>query len=86
MMKIAGSGSGSISQRHGSADPDPHHPQHWFPGPAKTFRPNKVKFKHALLSGPPKISGGPSQIIQAFEYGCASQEFEDNMTFLRESL
>ncbi len=24
MMKIAGSGSGSISQRHGSTDPDPH--------------------------------------------------------------
>jgi hypothetical protein len=23
-MKIAGSGSGSISQRHGSTDPDPH--------------------------------------------------------------
>jgi hypothetical protein len=23
-MKIEGSGSGSISQRHGSADPDPH--------------------------------------------------------------
>ncbi len=38
MMKIAGSGSESISQRHGSADsdpdPDPHQnvmdPQHWF--------------------------------------------------------
>jgi hypothetical protein len=33
MSKIAGSGSGSISQRHGSADPDPHknviYPQHW---------------------------------------------------------
>jgi hypothetical protein len=35
-MKIAGSESGSvsISQRHGSADPDPHQyvmdPQHWF--------------------------------------------------------
>jgi hypothetical protein len=35
MMKIAGSGSdsGSISQRHRSADPDPHQnvmdPQHW---------------------------------------------------------
>jgi hypothetical protein len=35
MTKIAGSGSesGSISQRHGSADPDPHQnvtdPQHW---------------------------------------------------------
>jgi hypothetical protein len=24
MTKIGGSGSGSISQRHGSADPDPH--------------------------------------------------------------
>jgi len=24
MMKIEGSASGSISQRHGSADPDPH--------------------------------------------------------------
>jgi hypothetical protein len=33
MTKIAGSGSGSISQRHGSADPDPHQnvmdPEHW---------------------------------------------------------
>jgi hypothetical protein len=32
-MKIAGSGSGFISQRHGSADPDRHQnvmdPQHW---------------------------------------------------------
>jgi hypothetical protein len=32
MPKIAG--SGSISQRHGSADPDPHQnvmdPEHWF--------------------------------------------------------
>jgi hypothetical protein len=40
MMKIEGSGSRSISQRHGSADPDPHQnvmdPQHWLlnlPGP-----------------------------------------------------
>jgi hypothetical protein len=39
-MKIEGSGSesgsGSISPRHGSADPDPHHnimdPQHWCQG------------------------------------------------------
>jgi hypothetical protein len=36
MMKLAGSGSesGSISQSHGSADPDPHQnvmdPQHWY--------------------------------------------------------
>ena len=34
MMKIEGTGSGSISQKHGSADPDPHQkvmvPQHWF--------------------------------------------------------
>ncbi len=33
MTKIAGSGSGSISQRYGSADPDPHKnimdPEHW---------------------------------------------------------
>jgi hypothetical protein len=35
MTKIAGTGSGSISQRHGSADPDPDppqnvmDPQHW---------------------------------------------------------
>ncbi len=32
-MKTEGSGSGSISQRHGSADPDKHQnfmdPQHW---------------------------------------------------------
>jgi hypothetical protein len=27
MTKIAGSGSGSISQRHGTADPDPDPPQ-----------------------------------------------------------
>jgi hypothetical protein len=37
-MKIEGSGSGSISQRHGSADPDPHQnvidPQHCFVGHA----------------------------------------------------
>ncbi len=36
MTKIAGSGSGSISQRHGSEDPDPHQnvmdPEHWFVG------------------------------------------------------
>jgi hypothetical protein len=36
MTKISGSGSGSISQRHGSADPDPHQnamdPQHWIDG------------------------------------------------------
>jgi hypothetical protein len=33
MTRIAGSGSGSISHRHGSADPDPYQnvtdPQHW---------------------------------------------------------
>jgi hypothetical protein len=33
MMKVEGSASGSIIQRHGSADPDPHQnvmdPQHW---------------------------------------------------------
>jgi hypothetical protein len=35
MTKIAGSGSGSIGQRHGSADPDPDprqnvmEPEHW---------------------------------------------------------
>jgi hypothetical protein len=42
-MKIEGSGSasesGSISQRRGSADPDPHQnvmdPQHWFPDSGK---------------------------------------------------
>jgi hypothetical protein len=32
----SGAGSGSISQRYGSADPDPHQkvtdPQHWYPG------------------------------------------------------
>ncbi len=35
MTKMAGSGSGSISQRHGSVDPDPPQnvmdPQHWLP-------------------------------------------------------
>ncbi len=34
MMQIARSGSGSISQRHGSGDPDPRQnvmdPQHWW--------------------------------------------------------
>ncbi len=41
--KIAGSGSESISQRHGSADPDPgpHQnvmdPEHWFFGSVKIF-------------------------------------------------
>ena len=38
-MKIAVYGSESISQRHGSADPDPHQnvmdPQHWFEASAK---------------------------------------------------
>jgi hypothetical protein len=37
-MKIEGYGSGSISQRHGSADLDPHqnvmNPQHWLRSPA----------------------------------------------------
>jgi hypothetical protein len=45
MTKIAGSGyaSGSISQRHGSADPDPDplqnvmDPQHWSEPTQKTF-------------------------------------------------
>jgi hypothetical protein len=36
MTKIAGSGSGSISEKHGSEDPDPHQnvmdPEHWFVG------------------------------------------------------
>ncbi len=36
MTKTAGSGSGSISQKHGSADPDPYQnvmdPQHWYLG------------------------------------------------------
>jgi hypothetical protein len=42
-MKIAGSGSesGSISQRHGSVDPDPYQnvmdPQHCFKNTAHTF-------------------------------------------------
>jgi hypothetical protein len=40
-MKIEGSASGSISQRHGSADPDPHqnvmYPQHW--GSGSVFGP-----------------------------------------------
>jgi hypothetical protein len=35
MTKIGGSGSETISQRHGSADPDQHQnvmdPQHWLP-------------------------------------------------------
>jgi hypothetical protein len=40
MTKIAESGSGSISQRHGPADPDPHqnvmNPEHWFKFPPTT--------------------------------------------------
>ncbi len=39
MTKIAG--SGSISQRHGSADPDPHQnvmdPRHWSSGKVELF-------------------------------------------------
>ena len=39
MKKIAGSGSEPISQRHGSADPDPRQnvmdPQHWYYGEKK---------------------------------------------------
>ena len=46
-MKIEGSGSasgsGSISQRHGSADLNPHQnvmdPQHWYPGQPNNANP-----------------------------------------------
>jgi hypothetical protein len=42
MMKREGSGSGSISQRNGFADPDPHQnvmdPQHWLPPPVTPCR------------------------------------------------
>jgi hypothetical protein len=41
MTKIAGSGSGSISQRHGFADQDPHQnvkdPEHWLHDVKKLF-------------------------------------------------
>jgi hypothetical protein len=40
-MKLAGSRSGSISQRYGSADPDPYQdfmdPRHWLPLPSFSF-------------------------------------------------
>ncbi len=46
MTKIAW--SGSISQRHGSADPDPHQnvmdPQHWFP----PISPIHVRLRHKM--------------------------------------
>ncbi len=52
MTKIAGSGSrsGSISQRHGSEDPDPDppqnvmDPQHWYVG--KNNKENRRLFRH----------------------------------------
>jgi hypothetical protein len=41
MTKIAGSGAGSIIQRHRSADPDPHQnvtdPQHWSAGSRRVW-------------------------------------------------
>jgi hypothetical protein len=51
MMKIEGSGSGSIRQRHGSADPDPPlqnvmDPQHW---------QNVILFCHTSHTGITKL-------------------------------
>ncbi len=52
-------------------------PQHWLPGPDKAFRTTKTNIKSMhSCKVPPKISGCPSQIIKAFDYGCSSQEFE----------
>jgi hypothetical protein len=54
-MKIAGSGSasGSISQRNGSADPDPHQnvmgPQHWFFGIINYSKDASIKLALELL-------------------------------------
>ncbi len=50
MTKIAGSGSGSISQRHGSADPDPHQnvmdPQHCSKHKEPVSKPMCSKFQN----------------------------------------
>ncbi len=55
MMKIeesgSASGSGSISQRHGSVDPDPHQnvmdPQHWDPGSG--MAKIRIRDKHLMF-------------------------------------
>jgi hypothetical protein len=57
MIKIEGSasGSGSISQRHGSADPDPHQnvmdPQHWLKGRVAGFRNTDYVFGCVVYTG-----------------------------------
>jgi hypothetical protein len=69
MMKIAGSASGSgsesgsISQRHGSANPDPHQnvmdPQHWVTTCSQfylfKFSPNAQGTVYGFLMHPPHL-------------------------------
>jgi hypothetical protein len=55
MAKIAGSGSESISQRHGSPDPDPHQnvrdPEHcFFVVPVRTYGLNTFRKLVALVT------------------------------------
>jgi hypothetical protein len=63
MMKIEGSGSayGSISQRHGSADPDPHQnvvdPQHWL---ACRYRTPVRQLSSCFMSSVWSLSRSPS--------------------------
>jgi hypothetical protein len=73
MTKIAGSGSRSISQRHGSADPDPHQnvmdPEHCLPyiekGKAKRERGGGVVITVVLADG----EGGDLNLTTAINPG-----------------
>ncbi len=51
MKKIAGSGSGSISQRHGSADPDPHQNTGNY---ARLYLDHKTSAWEITIAGPPR--------------------------------
>ncbi len=64
MTKIAGSGSGSISQRHGSADPDPLQnvmdPEHWikFSNSCESVvEAVRVLYSHSLFGNPYDLYG-----------------------------
>jgi hypothetical protein len=62
-------GSGSIGQRHGSADPDPYlnatDPQHWFTGP------NMITTLHTAVVQPGYAPFGPRR--QSPAYGQRTQ-------------
>ena len=63
-MNLEGSGSGSISQRHGSADPDPHQnvmdPEHWFLGKLPEYRTVPVTVSVTWLLLKTSCSAGDS--------------------------